>query len=226
MNRMGRMSEVKDVFLGFDPGGWGKGDGNFGWSICTEEDGQLVRFDSGTVRDAVDAVERVCGRLPDNRRVLAAGIDAPMFWNARGRREIDEVIRQELTKIGYREVHKIVLHLNSLFGACLAQGILLASQIHHRFKCPITEVHPGALVKLDRGMCLRIKGLPSNEHERDASFSAYAAWRMHQRVHCQGADNWNDLLPFERAPLFPSTRVSVSCVGYWMPIDKRNLFVQ
>ncbi len=202
------MSERIDVVLGFDPGGAG----NFGWSICKIAGGQLGIIETGVASDALEAIKKVSAALPSNVRVLAAGIDAPMFWSRAGNRTVDGIIREELSGRGCPT--KSVLEVNSLWGAVLVQGILLASYLHQEFNAvPITEAHPKVLLCLlddseSAQLAPLIRGI-SNEHKRDAVTAAYAAWSMHRRT-----PGWRNLYWDEPNPILP-LRTPVS---YWMPI--------
>ena len=86
------MPESNGFILGFDPGGKGK----FGWSICRVSNGQLQQpLETGLADDAWDALLKVKQELgryspSGNPPVLAAGIDAPMFWSKRGNRTVDD----------------------------------------------------------------------------------------------------------------------------------------
>ena len=100
------MPERMDFILGFDPGG----QGNFGWSVC-RIDGDKLRRPAKTglannAQDAIDQVERSIEKLsdgfPEEPRVLAAGIDAPMFWSITGgNRRVDEIVRTVLKDKGF-----------------------------------------------------------------------------------------------------------------------------
>lgn len=200
------MTEPTEVFLGFDPGGRA-GIGRFGWSICRAEAGQLQVCATGRGQYAGQVVERVTNALPANSRVLAIGIDAPMFWNITGEeRNVDAIIEDAVKKaakslcLGDPKSHGRknpgVQKINQLRGACLVQGILLGDSIYKQFKVPITEVHPGALswlkpVTFDYIQKLTV-GKGKSEHERDATLAAYAAWCMHQQ-----APGWHDLVKGE-----------------------------
>ena len=161
----------------------------------------------------IDAVtDKLHGLNLPKESVRAAGIDVPMFWNKSGKdREIDKLIRSKLPvpdKSKEQVANKSsVMSVNSLQGSDLAQGVLLGYHLHHDFTLSITESHPGALDHLEKSMRSRIIGLPSNEHSRDATFAAYAAWHI-------GATNWQDLFPKEPAPILPLG----TPVSYWMPI--------
>ena len=201
------MNERVDVVLGFDPGG----KGNFGWSICKIAGGQLGIIKTGVASHAKEVMERVSAALPGNARVLAAGIDAPMFWSGTGNRKVDRVIRDALRKRGCPT--KSVLEVNALWGAVLVQGVLLASYLHQEFNAvSITEAHPKVLLcLLDGAESARLtqlaNGLP--EDERDAVWAAFAAWSMHRR-----APGWRNLYWDEPNPILPLK----TPVSYWMPI--------
>ena len=54
----------------------------------------------------------------------------------------------------------------------------------------------------------------TNEHERDATIAAFAAWSMHA-----GAKGWCDLYPREPCSVKPFC----TPVSYWMPIPNLNV---
>lgn len=214
------MGETVEIFLGFDPGGIG----SFGWSICREESGDLKRIDSGVVDNALEAVQAVERRL-QGKRVLAAGIDAPMFWSETGFRQVDDIIRSELTPYVGSLASGIVQAPNSMKGACLVQGILVGASLYQKFKAPITEAHPGALRCLlqsrsvDKALPPGLRQLEAElkrskedkeNHEWDALAAAYAAWCMHRQ-----APGWSDLFPRETNRVLPLG----TPVSYWMPIQ-------
>ena len=206
------MSERVDVVLGFDPGGAG----NFGWSICTVGGGQLCTLQNGVSepRAGSDQKEYRLSSSIGNARVLAAGIDAPMFWSKTGGREVDPIIREAIKRSWTVALHQAsVQHVNALRGACLVQGVLLGSYLHQEFNAvPITEAHPKALLWL---LCpkesAQLTQLTNgrSEHERDAVLAAFAAWSMHRRT-----PGWRNLYWDEPNPILP-LRTPVS---YWMPI--------
>ena len=203
------MNERVDVVLGFDPGG----KGNFGWSICEIARGQLGIIETGVASDALEVMERVSAARPGNARVLAAGIDAPMFWSKTGGREVDPIIREAIKRRGCSTAAGTVQHVNSLRGACLVQGVLLGLYLHQKFNdVPITEAHPKALLRLlDDSDSARLTELTDgrSEHERDAVLAAFAAWSMHRR-----APGWKNLYWDEPKPILPLE----TPVSYWMPI--------
>ena len=202
------MSERVDVVLGFDPGGTNK----FGWSICEIAGGQLGIIETGVASDALEVIRKVSAALPSNVRVLAAGIDAPMFWSRTGNRTVDGIIREELSGRGYPT--RSVLEVNQLWGVVLVQGVLLGSYIHQEFNAvPITEAHPKVLLRLlNDSESARLTQLTDgrSEHERDAVVAAFAAWSMHRR-----APGWRNLYWDEPNPILPLG----TPVSYWMPIS-------
>jgi predicted nuclease with RNAse H fold len=77
---------------------------------------------------------------------LAIGIDCPLWWSSLngGERHVDVVLRRK-----YRDsIGQSVQSLNSLPGAVLVQGMMLAFEAHKHWKdVKITETHPRALLK-------------------------------------------------------------------------------
>ena len=204
------MDERVDVVLGFDPGGRGK----FGWSICEIVGGQLGIIETGVASDALEVIGTVSAALPSNVRVLAAGIDAPMFWSDTGTRRVDRIVKEAVRMHGGRPL--VVLAVNGLRGAVLVQGVLLGSHIHQELNVPITEAHPTALLQLPgAAIPCRLRAeleqlrIERSEHERDAVVAAFAAWSMHRRT-----PGWRNLYWDEPNPILP-LRTPVS---YWMPI--------
>jgi len=127
------MPESTGFILGFDPGGIGR----FGWSVCSATPGTLVLLQTRLADDAVGAlhgVERAMEScdLQGTPPVLAAGIDAPMFWGEKGNREIDATLRRVLRETQFPTPGGTVQQVNSLRGACLAQGMLLGKYLHER----------------------------------------------------------------------------------------------
>ena len=147
------MSERSGIILGFDPGGKGR----FGWSICYAGPDDLTLLRTGVSSDTQGAFDEVIESIksldiPGYPDVLAAGIDAPMFWSTAGDREVDQALRKALP-LGQKNT---VLHINSIPGSCLVQGALLGKLLHERYGADgfrITESHPSALFQFleDRG---------------------------------------------------------------------------
>lgn len=177
------MTEPVEVFLGFDPGGKGRKKGEFGWSICHCEADEFKQFRSGVGKDAGEVVEKVGQVLYNclsNARILAVGIDAPMFWNMTGEdRVVDKVIRGAVKN---KSVKSAVIPVNSLQGACLVQGILIGDACYKQFNAPITETHPKVLRYLlkqppDRKSFPAVLRKRNNEkpHEWDERTAKWAA---------------------------------------------------
>ena len=213
------ISEPNGVLLGFDPGGRGR----FGWSICTTSAGDLQPSPTtGLADDAWDAFSQVkealeCSGLDPCSSVLAAGIDAPMFWSRRGNRTVDEILRRRLKESGYppSKLGGTVQQVNSLRGACIVQGTLLGRYLHEEWELPLTEAHPKVLRHLLRRskqpnqveMVRRLtEGLV--DHQLDATLSAVAAWAMIHKP-----PGWRNLYDQECSPVHPFAVP----VGYWMP---------
>ena len=210
------MSEAMNIFLGFDPGGAGTGKGNFGWSICGEVDGQLQRVKTGLAKEAWDALNQVKGELESyNRqgsaRVLAAGIDAPLFWTKTGKREVDAFIEQ---KSGIKPIP-----INSLYGAAAVQGPLLARHISDTWNSlPITESYPRVLEhqltrigkhQMVQRLTKYLSDATGKNHERDATLGAISAWAAIRQP-----ANWQNLYLREPSPINPFDIP----VSYWLPI--------
>ena len=154
-------------WVGADPGGIG----NFGLAFM-DVSGQLRCF---TVSSVDEAVKRIVA----TGEPLGMGIDAPMWWSASrgGGRRVDGRLRKR-----YGIPSGTVQSLNSLRGAALVGGALLASRVRQEFPSTgITESHPKALLRaleLDEASFAARFEIPTawrNEHERDAAISAVCA---------------------------------------------------
>ena len=210
------MSELEGIVLGFDPGG----KGNFGWSVCLTTGGKLLPpLMTGLASDAPEAIRGVQDAMKSfaylGLEVLAAGIDAPMFWTRDGSRKVDDVIRAELKEKGFppNKIGGTVQQVNSLQGACVAQGLLLADQLYGMYQLQITEAHPTASfyllgqLKQDEEIKELTAGL--TDHQFDATISAYAAWAMLKKF-----PGWRDIYQDEPGPVQPFG----TPVSYWLPI--------
>ena len=147
------MAAEERFILGFDPGGKGA----FGWSLCKPRGEQLCRVKTGLADNAQHALSETrkaieCIAPHGKFKVLAAGIDAPLLWSKKGKRKIEQTIRDELQCAGFptNKVGGTVQDVNNLRGACSIQGVLLANDLYK--KCfnsssegKITEAHPSAL---------------------------------------------------------------------------------
>ena len=215
------MPSSDGIVLGFDPGGKNA----FGWSICKTKDGQLVaRVKTGLADDALAARDAVKKYLDEDasakgQQVLAAGIDAPMFWSKTGNRAVDDFLRGKLRNSN-PEVR--VLAVNSLWGAVLVQGVLLGKYLRQEWKyLLITESHPNAMCPLLRELGQSevltmvedaTKGLAN--HKLDATLAAISAWAM-IRQPC----GWQDLYELEcKVQKCQPVQPFNTPVAYWMPV--------
>jgi len=120
------------VWIGADPGG-------------TKNFGIAELFADATTRTACLSSAREAAEWIEGTP-RGAGIDAPMWSSSakRGDRKADRWLR---CKYGNASPGK-VLAINSLYGAVLAQGAMLAVELRRRFgELPITEAHPGLFLK-------------------------------------------------------------------------------
>ena len=149
-----------EAWVGADPGG----EDSFGLAFLGA---------SGALQcETVSCVDRAVARILEGGRPRGIGIDAPMWWSSRkgGGRKADERIRRK-----YGIAPGTVQSINSLRGAALVGGALLASRIRQAFPLTgITESHPKALLKAlaleeaDIVGHFSVSQVWSNEHERDA----------------------------------------------------------
>lgn len=205
------------VLLGFDPGGLEA----FGWCVVEDAEELPLRFlEGGIAQGARDAFEAVV----EHSDVLAAGIDSPLFWTTSGRR-VDSVLRDEL-KTRAPSAAGTVQAVNSLRGACLVQGVLLAMLLRERWPgLRISESHPKAYLWLKgdasrdcHPRSVRLASLDSvssippdiqpDDHVRDSAIAALSAWAM---IH--EPPRWRDLFLQEENPYMPIGPP----LGYWMP---------
>lgn len=134
------------VTVGFDPGGAEK----FGWSILHWfEDERPTRFTCGVESNARGAMDAVKSRLEEsNCNPAAIGIDAPLYWiDGEGERAVDKTVRGALLE----KSKNSVVHVNSLRGGCLAQGMMLATLVRQYANWAnvlVTEAHPAALASV------------------------------------------------------------------------------
>lgn len=210
------------LMVGFDPGGRKQ----FGWCVLEGTgDLPLGLLNSGVVDSAADALaaaKAVVGlRCPE-----AVGIDSPLFWVPKGDRRADSVVREAVKRAGSKHAGGTVQQVNSLRGACIAQGVLAAHLSRASWPTVrITESHPKALLWL---LAVASKGRPPTavsmvhlgqfirsqvsrlgEHERDAALGGFAAWAM-----LAMRDGWRNLATCEKDAFMP-----VPVVEYWMPAE-------
>ena len=178
---------TKQLVAGFDPGGEGK----FGWCVARLDRNKFSVTEgwAGIAHHADGALGCVSKIITDqNSELVAVGIDAPLYWARVGKsRAADNYVRQCLQQKHYADPSGTVqVHaVNSLQGACVAQGIILATTVEQRYPtCLITETHPKALLKA----CLSNNDIQSihdqwknkwSDDQRDAIISAWAAIRAY-----------------------------------------------
>lgn len=160
------------AWIGADPGG----KENFGIAVL-REDGSCSTDAVSSVDEAVKLLKVLLG----NVRPECAGIDAPLWWSSgeKGLRRADERIR-----LHYKMQSRHVQAVNSMWGAVLVQGILLAHLLRAAYPAmAVTETHPKAIVrgwrKGDRASLLKglrlDAGCEGSDHRVDAAISALAA---------------------------------------------------
>jgi hypothetical protein len=190
--------------IGFDPGGRKA----FGWCAIEFEGNIATHTIGGVVNCANEAIERV--KELYTSVPAAIGIDAPLFWTDGNDRKADSVVRKFVcSKGGYGGT---VGHVNSLRGACLVQGALVAHQAALEWpSAAMTEAHPKALMRvwpdaLNFGKCIQQTG--PGDHMHDAAIAAFTA---HALAIC--ATGWRDLAPLDPDAYFPGGKH----VYYWFP---------
>ena len=161
------MDKMRWFWVGADPGGKDA----FGLAFVDV---------SGSLRcETVSSVDEAVKAITAMGKPLGLGIDAPMWWSAGegGGRRADARLRERYGISG-----GTVQSGNSLRGAALIGGALMASRIREHFPAlRITESHPKALL-----LALRLDGVQfaarygiqtnwGNEHERDAAIAAVCA---------------------------------------------------
>lgn len=205
------------TWFGADPGGANA----FGVALLRANGS----FESGVVSCADGAMKWLYERA---ETILAAGIDAPLWWSSgkNGERNADLSVRGRLHEVGAKEVGGTVQSPNSLRGAVLIQGVLLATALRRQWReLPITEAHPKALLKEmwpqalkgaslwdEIARCYGLGGAQlDSEHERDALLAAVAAREGYQR-------KWTRDLARERSQSEQDpASLPWGPVSYWWP---------
>jgi predicted nuclease with RNAse H fold len=195
------------IWLGADPGG------NKAFGVARLlDDGS---FQTSVVSYAEEALDWFCKQ--DSFEPRAAGIDAPLWWSSgkSSDRKADQVLRRE-----YKIHPGTVQTANSLQGAALIQGVMLANRLREQYPdISITEAHPKALLRALKlktwdeisGFFSLLGKEPKEEHERDALLGAVAAR--------EGAlKRWSrnlaaDRLQYEQNP----ETIPAGPVFYWWP---------
>ncbi len=182
---MTKKNNSTQFIIGFDPGGAG----NFGWCVIEDnKDLPLKIIETGIASSSAEALNAVSSICDDDSLIRAIGIDAPLFWDPDGKREVDIILREIVN-----ETHgnpATIIHVNSLFGACLIQGMMIAMLYRKdNPSLPVTEAHPKAMLyKWGYNNIPRITlqeltqyfdvAHIMDEHARDAALSALCAWAM------------------------------------------------
>ena len=164
------------------------------------------------------------------------------FWSKKGDRTVDLILRRQLraTNFPASKLGGTVQTGNSLRGACVIQGLLLAKYLNETgWGLTITESHPRALLHLLRhkGQRDMIKRLTAGladytqyatrclcgckeakkptarlgDHKRDATLAAISAWA----AICQPLPKWRNLYDEDIEPhrILPFDIP----INYWMP---------
>jgi hypothetical protein len=208
------------VIVGLDPGGADA----FGW--CVVEDGPRLRLRvratgvAGNAGAVVDAVDRAAAGVA----IVAAGIDAPMFWTRSGDRLVDGYMRTAICKLGASG--GTVGHVSSLRGACVVQGMVAAMMLRQQNPMlPVTEAHPKAVLWMlgESSKTKKVAGITAKalvrffdvgthsmatDHERDAALGALTAWTM-----LHEAPEWQDIRGLDPDAVSPLA----APLGYWVP---------
>ena len=168
---------MKEIWVGVDPGGLRK----FGLAFV-DMSGALSCATVSSVDEAVDRIAR-------EGKPLGLGIDAPMWWSTSplGWRKADCRLRDT-----YPAAANSVLSINSLRGATLVGGTMLAAKIREwSSDTMITEAHPTVMLHARKFALdlsgdheirfrrfaerFRINANAKNGHERDAAICAVSA---------------------------------------------------
>jgi hypothetical protein len=180
------------VVAGFDPGGRN----NFGWCVLRanpfDDVLKMGEVALGTAEHAISARDAVIEELAGEFVLDGAGIDAPLFWQPAGR-EIDRELR--------------ALHLNSLRGGCLVQGLLVGRELKSKFpKIRLTEAYPARL----EHFLAHLPKIWSNKHECDAFLAAVAAWAM-----MEARTGWSNRIPVGGEDVW----MPIGNAEYWLPTN-------
>jgi len=213
-----------EYLAGFDPGG----KSGFGWALVEDNDTLPLKIVSAGVANHCDeAWESIANEL-NNNQLVGASIDSPLYWGATTR-VVDLTLRDEIAHLGAAVPHGTVQSPNSLRGACLVQGILIAKRVLSEFpNAEISECHPKVIIWQlgfatpdrhhnavpidDFEQFIVMPDRPLLEHERDAVISTLSTWAMLHNAH--GWDNLRNLDPNVYSPLGDG-------IGFWMPTLQR-----
>jgi predicted nuclease with RNAse H fold len=180
-------------------------------------------YETNTVSFADEAAQWLGER---GHEVVGAGIDAPLWWSSgdSGDRQADQWLRRH-----YKISGGTVQPMNSLRGAALVQGVMLAVRLRQRQShLSITEAHPKALLKalwrkaskagptwVEVAERFGLQGAVLNDtggdHERDAVLAAVVAREGSRGVWLR--DLAGGRLPCEQDP----ASLAWGPVNYWWP---------
>lgn len=196
------------IFVGFDPGGANA----LAWAVLEASDSDVLRLRTGLAADPAAAM-RDLAKVLQGQAPAGLGIDAPLVWSQGRERVVDRALRLHVRAAKGKP--STVMHVNSLQGACVAQGVTLAHLCTARWPhALLTESHPKALAPLSTWL-QTLRARPElagrSEHERDAALCAGAAWAAVCR-----APAWHDVRVIEDAAdvITPGAYTA----SYWMPV--------
>ena len=209
------MTTSRRFWVGADPGGIN----SFGLAFLAEgESSEDAVIECTTVSSVDEAVKQILNK----GELLGLGIDAPLWWSSQagGGRKVDQRLRST-----YGIQSGTVQSLNSLRGAALIGGVLLAFRVRQkRPNARITETHPKALLKAlyndNWDEFAKEFSIPQlschNEHERDAIIGAICAREGF-------SEKWDTDLAEDR---YPCEQIPLNCgflsVNYFWPEKLEN----
>lgn len=196
-------------FVGFDPGGAKA----LAWAVLEASDSTAVRLRTGLAADPAEAMLDLA-KVLQGQAPAGVGIDAPLVWSQGRERVVDRALRVHVRAA--RGKPSTVMHINSLKGACVAQGVILAQLCTARWpEALLTECHPKVLAPLPawlQSVGLRPELVGRSDHERDAALCAGAAWAAVCR-----APDWHDIRAIEDASI--TVTPGRYLASYWMPLN-------
>jgi predicted nuclease with RNAse H fold len=222
-NRRPEGDLLTQYILGTDPGGK-KGNGQFGWALVKYVPGEpppqhLTATYSDVGHDANEVWTRANEALGASDQIVAMGVDAPLGYDETGDRRIDPYIREVLRADGSRS-GPTPCAVNSLRGACLAQGVVISLIAQAAGVRIISESYPRAVRDLRSGSTAQCRSCSVPTllcHQCDATLSSLSAWaylvNMATGTNPKGWENWHTL----HGGLRPKFMV-VADHEYWLPV--------
>ncbi len=206
---------------GFDPGG----EGGFGWALVENSNVLPLNFIASGVADNCDDAWQAVANAVGNNLLDGVAIDSPLYWSATTR-HVDLILRQELEHFRAKVPHGTVQAVNSLRGACLVQGILVARHARDSFPgIHISECHPKVIIWQlgfatherhhnavpidDFAQFFTLPDRALLEHERDSVISTLSSWAMLHNPY-----GWNDLRDLDPGAYSPLG----DDIAFWMPV--------